>query len=149
VGGNAQVAGAAGDAGSGGNATGSFGGTTGAGGSQAAGGSAANSGSGGATAYRSCEEIQGDYEIALEQALACAPAMSSPQCTEIVPLGLLCMCDGAVNARQPDAIAQIAALQAEYNSGPCGTVSVNCGACMDVQGGGCSIDGECVTYGPD
>ena len=48
----------------------------------------------------------------------------------------------------PDAIAQLEALNTEYQLADCG-YDVLCGACMEPQGGGCSSEGVCVTYGPD
>jgi hypothetical protein len=118
------------------------------GGAGGAGGSVAQSGGTGATTARSCEQIEADYTVALQQAQSCAPTMSSLQCTELVSVGLVCACPEALNARRPDAIALTLLLQAEYLQADC-VGDVVCAACMDAQGGGCAPEGHCVTYGPD
>jgi hypothetical protein len=106
---------------------------------------------GGVDATMSCDEIVGQFEIAIERARICQPQISKPQCTASVVSGLSCGCPTFVNADNVTEIENMKSLQSAWATQLCGDDSL-CGACppaptaayCEVTPPGSSVSGLCV-----
>lgn len=111
------------------------------------GGSSTIGGDGGSGSGRSCNVIEADYSNALNDALACEPAMSADACTLQVKTGLSpCpSCLTWVNPRANVAVSDLGTLEDEYEAAGCLDVGGDCPAigCDNAPSAACTIDGQC------
>src|SRR5262245_19155957 len=73
-----------------------------------------------------CMTLVGQYAAQLALARACDPALDVEQCTQSVAGDLACQCPTFVNPANQDALAELAALVAEWDAARCGQAPCNC-----------------------
>ncbi|MCC6750630.1 MAG: hypothetical protein IT371_23435 [Deltaproteobacteria bacterium] len=84
----------------------------------------------------SCDQLSAAYQVAVKQGKSCNAALSSPQCTVMVPDSLQCGCMTMVDSRNTLAVQAITYVQQLWKQQGC--LSVPCTKpCRPVQAGIC------------
>jgi hypothetical protein len=116
-------------------------------GGEAGRGTAGRAGDGGTAGMPSCMSLELDYDGAASDAQSCDPNAAEDQCTQKLPLGLTCSCDGFVNPKNADEIARMSTARQQWASLRC-SGGVTCGACLAPIRGQCSAQGQCEDVPP-
>lgn len=93
-------------------------------------------------AWNQCQTLVDAVPKLVEEAKACNPAISSEQCTAMVPRDLRCACPTYVNQRNKDLIAKINEAARAYTELTC-DLGIRCGLCQPPVGAYCSPEGRC------
>lgn len=118
----------------------------GAAGAPGRGGATGSGGASGQDAGNTCESLMATYNDAYQRAVACNPALNSPQCTPLASPSLPCQ-GCLLNVHDTTELDQI---RAQYNAAQCPPVpcpAIACinpgvGACIPVDGGTTGRCGE-------
>ena len=90
----------------------------------------------GGSAPMTCDEVNAAYTTQVIAAKECDGSIDVPQCTDTVGSDLVCMCETTINPINSAALAQLAALQMQWDDMMC-VAGVAC-ACAPPPSGVCA-----------